>query len=326
MMMRLFAHRLLSSVLLLWLMSVLVFVALYLIGNPVELLASAQSDPAEIARISRQLGLDQPWWRQYQHFVGAALQGDLGRSLISGEPALRLVAQRLPATLELAVCALVLAAGLGIPLGLLAGLRAHSWVGRSINAAALAGVALPGFWVGLLLILLFAVTLGWLPASGRGPTTSVLGVELSLLHTEGWRHLLLPALNLALFKLAVIIRLTASSTRATLGEDFILQARAKGLRPARIVGVHILRSILLPLITVIGMEFGALIAFAVVTETVFAWPGLGKLLIDAMLQLDRPVVLACLLFTALLFIVINLVVDLLYVVLDPRTRQARGAA
>lgn len=324
-MIRLLLPRLLSSVLLVWLMSVLVFVALYLVGNPVEILASTQSDPAEIARISHQLGLDQPWWRQYLQFVNAALQGDLGRSFISGEPALRLVAQRLPATLELAVAALILATGLGVPLGLVAGLYPRTWAGRLIDGAALAGVALPGFWVGLLLILIFSVTLGVLPASGRGATHDVFGIGLSLTHADGWRHLLLPAVNLALFKLAVIIRLTASSTRATLSQDHILQARAKGLSPLRLVGVHVLRSILLPLLTIIGMEFGALIAFAVVTETVFAWPGLGKLLIDAMIQLDRPVVLACLLFTVCLFIVINLAVDLLYLLLDPRTRGRRGA-
>lgn len=313
-------RRVLQSLLVLFGMSVLVFAGLFAIGNPVELLAGSQADAGAITRTTAALGLDQPLRVQYVRFMSAAMQGDLGHSYIHGESAMRLILQRLPATLELAMVALLLAVGLGLPLGLLAGLRPRTWVARLIQGGALLGFALPGFWVGLLLIMLFAVTLGWLPASGRGTTVEVLGISLSLLSRDGWSHILLPAVNLALFKLALIIRLTSSSTREAMQQDYVLLARAKGLRPARIVGVHVLRNILLPLITVIGLEFGSLIAFAVVTETVFAWPGMGKLLIDSIIQLDRPVVVAYLLLTVTLFISINLLVDVLYALLDPRVR------
>jgi peptide/nickel transport system permease protein len=235
-------------------------------------------------------------------------------------PAITLILERLPATLELALLAMLMAVTLGVPLGLIAGLKPESWVGRTIMAGSILGFSLPTFWVGLMLILVFSVQLGWLPTTGRGPTTDLFGIPVSFLSWEGLRHLILPAGNLALFKLALLIRLVRSGTREAMLQDYVRYARAKGLAGTRVLRVHVLPNILIPVITVAGLEFGSLIAFAVVTETVFAWPGMGKLLIDSIGLLDRPVIVAYLLVTACLFILINLAVDLLYAVLDPRVR------
>jgi len=256
--------------------------------------------------------------------VLGALHGDLGKSFVHGSSALGLILERMPATMELAIAAMVMAIAIGIPLGLWAGLRPNSFAGRSIMAGSILGFSLPTFWVGLMLIMVFSVMLGWLPSNGRGPTTLLFGVPVSFLSLEGWRHLILPATTLALFKLALLIRLTRSSTREALLQDYVKFARAKGLTSARVIGVHVLRNILIPIVTVIGLEFGSVIAFAIVTESVFAWPGMGKLLIDSINLLDRPIIVAYLLVIVLMFIVINLIVDVLYSALDPRVRLTEG--
>lgn len=315
-------RRILQSFNVLFVMSLLVFAGVYAIGNPLDLLVDPNATAEDMARAAASLGLDQPLWVQYGRFLANALQGDLGNSFIHGVPALGLIVERLPATLELAIVAMLIAVLLGIPLGLWAGLKPDSWTGRAIMAGSILGFSLPTFWVGLMLIMVFAVQLGWLPASGRGPTVDVLGVPISLLTADGWRHLLLPAANLALFKLSLIIRLTRSGTREALLQDYVKFARAKGLSNARVVGVHVLKNILIPIVTVVGLEFGSLIAFSVVTESIFAWPGMGKLLLDSITQLDRPVVVAYLLLVVTLYVLINLVVDLLYAALDPRVRLA----
>lgn len=301
-------------------MSLLVFTGVYAIGNPVDILVNPQADQAEISRLTAQLGLDLPLWQQYWIFLRGAFGGDLGSSFVAGVPAITLILERLPATLELALLAMLMAVMLGVPLGLIAGLKPESWVGRTIMAGSILGFSLPTFWVGLMLILVFSVQLGWLPTTGRGPTTDLFGIPVSFLSWEGLRHLILPAGNLALFKLALLIRLVRSGTREAILQDYVRYARAKGLAGTRVLRVHVLPNILIPVITVAGLEFGSLIAFAVVTETVFAWPGMGKLLIDSIGLLDRPVIVAYLLVTACLFILINLAVDLLYAVLDPRVR------
>ena len=215
---------------------------------------------------------------------------------------------------------MLLAITFGIPLGLWAGLKPDGVAGRTIMAGSILGFSLPTFWVGLMFIMVFSVILGWLPSNGRGPTTVLFGVPVSFLSVEGWRHLIMPATNLALFKLALLIRLTRAGAREALLQDYVKFARAKGLTNARVIGVHVLRNIMIPIVTVIGLEFGSVIAFAIVTESVFAWPGMGKLLIDSIGVLDRPVIVAYLLIIVTLFIVINLVVDVLYSALDPRVR------
>lgn len=311
-------RRCLQAVNVLVVMSLLVFAGVYAIGSPLDLLVDPQATTEDLARAAAALGLDQPVSVQYGRFLSRALGGDLGDSFIHGSPAIGLILARLPATLELAVVAMLIAVGLGIPLGLWAGLHPDTVGGRTIMAGSIVGFSLPTFWVGLMLIMVFSVQLGWLPAGGRGPTTELFGLPLSVLSVEGWRHLILPATNLALFKLALIIRLTRSGTREALQQDYVRFARAKGLSTGRVVGVHVLKNILIPVVTVVGMEFGSLVAFSVVTESIFAWPGMGKLLLDSITQLDRPVVLAYLLLIVLLYIVINLVVDLVYALLDPR--------
>jgi peptide/nickel transport system permease protein len=313
-------RRLLQSVLVLLVMSLLVFAGVYAIGNPVDILISPDANQAERARIIAAFGLDQPLWRQYLLFLQNAAAGNLGRSFAFSTPALALILERFPATMELAVSAMLLSVFLGIPLGLLAGLKPHSLAGKTIMTVSVLGFSLPTFWVGLMLIMVFAVKLGWLPSSGRGETVNVLGVPLSFLTWDGLQHLLLPALNLALFNIALVIRLTRAGAQEALQQDYVRFARAKGLSNSRIIGVHVLKNILIPIVTVLALQFGSLIAFAIVTETVFAWPGMGKLIIDSIRVLDRPVIVAYLMLIVTLFIFINLVVDVLYSLLDPRVR------
>jgi len=315
-------RRLAQTMLVLAVTSLLVFGGLYLIGDPVEILVNPAADQIEKERASKALGLDKPIHQQYLSFVSGALTGYLVNSFVYARPALAVIFERMPATLELAFLAMVIAVALGIPLGLYAGLRPDGAGAKLIMAGSILGFSLPTFWVGLILIMVFAVQLGWLPSTGRGPTTDVFGLQLSIFNLDGLRYALLPAINLALFKLSLIIRLTRAQVREQSMLDYIKFARAKGLTNRRVIGVHLLKNIMIPLVTVIGLELGSVIAFAVVTETIFAWPGMGKLVIDSIFQLDRPVVVAYLLVVVFMFIMINLAVDLMYSMLDPRVRLA----
>lgn len=319
-------RRLAQSVFVILVMSALVFVGVYAIGNPIDILINPQADQAEIARATAALGLDRPLPVQYWNFLAGALQGELGRSFTSNVPAIDLILQRMPATLELALTAMVIAIVLGLPLGLWAGLHPEAPSSRAIMAGSIIGFSLPTFWVGLMLIMVFSIALGWLPPTGRGETVSVLGIELSILTWDGLKHVLMPAFNLALFKLALLIRLTRAGTREAMVQDYVRFARAKGISEQRLVRVHVLKNIMIPVVTVIGLEFGSVIAFAIVTETIFAWPGMGKLLIDSINVLDRPVIVAYLLVIVVMFVVINLIVDLLYTALDPRVRLSGARA
>ncbi|MEB0138305.1 MULTISPECIES: ABC transporter permease [unclassified Undibacterium] len=302
-------------------MSLLAFAGIHLIGDPIYILVNPNATADEIAAASRHLGLDLPVYQQYWHFAWNALHGDLGTSFVFNRPVLALVAERIPATLELAFCALLLAIGIGIPLGLIAGLRPNGGLHKVIMAGSVLGITMPSFWMGLLFILLFSVQLGWLPSGGRGPTVDILGLDLSITTWNGVRHLLLPALTLALFKIALVIRLTEAGTREVSSQEFIKFARAKGVSGARLMFRHIAPNVMIPIITVLGLEFGHLIAFSLVTESIFAWPGMGKLIIDSILHLDRPVVVAYLMLTLLIIISINLCVDFLYLLIDPRLRS-----
>jgi peptide/nickel transport system permease protein len=313
-------QRLLQAAAAMAVMSFVVFAGVFVIGDPDKILISPEASQQDAARLRADLGLDQPFHTQYLRFVGAAMQGDFGESFVHREPALGLIAERFPATLELAVVATILALAIGIPAGLYAGLAPRSIGGRLVQALSTIGFSVPVFWVAMLLVFVFAIALGWLPASGRGEVVAVGPFELSVLTLEGWRYIALPALTLALFKVSLIVRITAAGTRELMGSDFVRYARAKGLHPARIVGVHVLRNLLVTLVTVVALEFGGLLAFAVVTETIFAWPGAGRLLLQSIWQLDRPVVVAYLIGVVTLYLVLNLVVDLLYAALDPRVR------
>ncbi len=317
-------RRTLQSILVLFVMSLIVFVGVNLVGDPVDMLINPEADQMEIDRVIRDLGLDRPVSEQYWYFLVNAFQGDLGRSFIFGEPALKLIIQRMPATLELALFSLFIAIVFGIPLGIYAGLKPKSKVSKTIMAGSILGFSMPTFWVGIIFIMIFAVHLGWLPSTGRGELGTFLGIQSSLFTANGLSHVFLPALNLALFKMSSVIRLTRAGTREIILQDYITFARSKGLSEEKVVLVHVLRNILIPIVTVIGLEFGSLIAFSTVTETIFAWPGMGKLIIDSIYNLDRPVIVAYLMIIVTFFVFLNLLVDILYSLLDPRVR-VKGA-
>lgn len=285
-------------------MAVITFFGVYALGNPIEILISPQADQTERAAAIMRLGLDKSMFEQFLAFIKGILHGDLGKSFVHGTDALPLILAKMPATLELAFTALMMTIFIGIPLGVWAGLKPNSFSGQTIKFFSILGFSLPNFWFGILLILVFAVTLKWLPAGGRGT----------------FMHLLLPAFTLAIYKMSLVIRLASTATREAMQQDYVRFARAKGLSESRIVGVHVLKNILIPIVTILGLELGTMIAFAVVTEKVFAYPGMGKLLIDSIFNLDRPVIVAYLMIIVVMFVVINLVVDILYSLLDPRVR------
>lgn len=304
-------------------------------GDPIAVMMGERAlDEATHARLMIELGLDRPLWHQYLDYVGGLLQGDLGQSLVSHEPVSREFAALFPATAELALCALLLAIVVGMSLGIAAALKRGSWLDQGVMGVATIGFSMPVFWWGLILIMLFSVGLGWTPVSGRVAVeyeiARVTGFMLidAALHDEpgAWwsalRHLLLPAVVLGTSSTAVIARMTRSSLLEVLGEDYIRSARARGLSGARVVLKHALRNALIPVITVIGLKVGSLLAGAVLTETIFSWPGIGKWLIDAIARRDYPVVQAGILISACTFIAVNLLVDLLYGLVDPRIRRA----
>jgi peptide/nickel transport system permease protein len=285
----------------------LVFAFLHLVpGDPVEIMLGESAAPADVAALRRDLGLDRSLPAQYGYFLARAVRGDLGRSIATRTSVARAVASRYPATLELAAAAFILAVALGLPLGIVAALRPGSVVDRVVRLASLVGVCLPGFWLGPLLILFFSLHLGWLPVSGRG----------------GLAHLVLPATTLGLGMSAILVRLVRTSMLATLGEEYVRSARAKGAPEWRVVAVHALRNALLPVTTVIGLQAGALLAGAIITETIFAWPGLGRLLVQAIDARDYPLVQGCVLAIGLTYVAINTATDMLQRAIDPRLRDA----
>ncbi|HJH24868.1 MAG TPA: ABC transporter permease [Paenalcaligenes hominis] len=317
--------RFAQAIVVILLMTLIVFIGLHLIGNPADILIGPETDQRDRAAIMQQLGLDLPLWQQYGRFLISALQGDLGYSFIYNQPALELVLQRLPATMELAFAALIIALVVGVPLGLISGLYPKSTWSHVIMTGSILGFSLPTFWVGLMLIMAFSVSLGWLPASGRGTTVTFWGLQWSFLTADGLYHMILPAFNLALFKMSLVIRLTHAGVREVLPLDYIKFAKAKGLAPSRIIGVHVLRNLMIPLVTVIGLELGVTIAGAVVTESIFSWPGAGKLILDSINNLDRPVILAYLILIVCVFVTINFLVDVAYRLIDPRVRKEPSA-
>lgn len=313
-------RRILQSAVVLFVMSFLVFTSVNLVGDPVEMMVSDEATQEERERVIKSMGLDKPWYTQYGLFVVNAFKGDLGNSFVYGEPALQIIVERMPATFELALVSLFMSIIVGIPLGVWAGLFPEKFSSKVVMSGSILGFSLPTFWVGLMMIMVFAVILGWLPSTGRGDTVDILGISVSFLTPDGLSHLFLPALNLALFNTSLVIRLTRAGVREAVHQDYIKFARAKGLSNTRVIMVHLMKNIMIPVVTVLGLEFGGLIAFSVVTETVFAWPGMGKLIIDSIQSLDRPIIVAYLMIIVFVFVIINLVVDILYSILDPRVR------
>jgi len=313
-------QRLLQSILVVFAMSVIVFVGVYAIGNPIDVLIDPGATQAIREALIARYGLDQPLWRQYFTFVTNVAQGDLGRSMVYNIPVTTLIFNRLPATLELVLVAMFIATVLGVPLGIWAGYKPESFSAKTIMAFSILGFSVPTFWIGMLLIMGFAVNLGWLPSGGRGPVGEFFGIRTSLATPQGWSHVILPALNLSLFKMGLMIRLTRAGMVEAMRADYVKFARAQGLSEREVVFGHVLRNISIPIVTVFGLELGSTMAFAVVTESVFNWPGVGKLIIDSILQLDRPVMVSYLVLVVILFVLINLVVDIVYARLDPRVR------
>lgn len=316
-------RRLVQSFVALWAISVLVFAMMFAIGNPVETLLPPSATDRQKAELRQQLHLDDPMAVQYAAYVGRLLRGDLGRSYYTGRPVAQMLAERGPATIELAMMAMLFAVGVGVPLGILSGAKPRGAVSKLSMGGSLLAISMPSFWLGLLLMMIFGVWLRWLPPQGRGQTIDVFGAGWSFLTIDGLRHLILPALTLGLYHLAMLIRLTRGEMARTLQMPFIRVCRARGLSEAAVIGKHALRNTLIPVVTVVGLQFGGLLAFSVVTETIFGWPGLGKLLIDS-IHVDRPLVFAYLLVAGAVFLGINLLVDLTYSLIDPRIRLAAG--
>jgi peptide/nickel transport system permease protein len=310
-------------------MLVVAFIAFALfqyVGDPVLSMLGQDATPEQRAELRRDLGLDDPFYLQFAHFLGNAAQGDFGLSYRQGRKVSTLIRERFPATLELSFAAALLALAIGVPLGVYTALRRRGVLSNLLLAASLVGVSLPTFLIGIFLILLFAVVLGWLPSYGRGETVAIGWWTTGLLTREGLAHLVLPAVTLALFQMTLIMRLIRSEMLEVLRTDYIKFARARGLPDRAVHFGHALKNTLVPVITIAGLQLGGIIAFAIVTETVFQWPGMGLLFIQAVQFADIPIMAAYLCLIALVFVTINLVVDLLYFAVDPRLRADRGAA
>ncbi|UUZ78235.1 ABC transporter permease [Polaromonas sp. P1(28)-13] len=322
-MLRFLIGRLANGAIVMVLVSMLSFSLFNFIGDPVSNLVGENATVNERDAMRKSLGLDQPLPLQYLKFVGRAVQGEFGVSYRNIEPVSRVIASRLPATLELSLIAAILALGVGIPMGVYAGLHPRSLLTRGLQVISLVGISVPSFVTGIILILVFSIYLNWLPSFGRGETV-LLGVwSTGFLTVSGWKSLMMPAITLALFQLTLFMRLTRTQMMEVLRSEYIKFARARGLRERSINYRHALRNTLIPIITVAGLQLGSMIAFSIITETVFQWPGLGLLIIQAISFGDVPVIAAYLLLIALLFVLINMVVDLLYFVVDPRLRAQR---
>ncbi len=318
-------RRLAQAVIVMLTVAFISFMLFQYVGDPVTNLLGQDATPQQRAQLRADLGLDQPFPVQFARFVGNALQGDFGLSLRQGRKVSSLIVERFPATLELATSAALIALGLGIPMGVYAALRRGTFSSQALMTLSLLGVSLPTFLIGILLILVFSVTLKWLPSFGRGDVVSIGSWTSGFLTVEGLKHLILPSITLALFQLALIMRLVRSEMLEVLRSDYIKFARARGLPNRMVYFGHALKNTLVPVMTITGLQLGSLIAFAIITEQVFQWPGMGLLFIQAVTFADIPVMAAYLCLISLIFVVINLVVDLLYFAVDPRLRIERAA-
>ncbi len=319
-------QRLIQAVVVMTTVGFIAFMLFQYVGDPVVFLLGQDATTQQISDLRKQLGLDQPFAVQFVRFVQNAVHGEFGLSLRQGAKVSRLIAERFPATLELALVAALISLAAGVVLGVLCALRPRHFLSKFAMASSLFGVSLPSFLVGILLIYVFAVTLGWFPSFGRGEVVMVGGWSTGLLTARGWHHIALPALTLALFQLALIMRLVRAEMLEVLRTDYIKFARARGLSNRSIHFGHALRNTLVPVITVAGLQIGALIAFAIITETVFQWPGMGLLFIEAVTFADVPIMAAYLCLIAAIFVAINFMVDLLYYAVDPRLHPTHSSS
>ncbi len=305
-MLRYLLIRTVQTIIAVFAVATLIFLGLQMTGDPMENLAPQDMSDQQVAQLRHAYGLDKPVYVQYELFMLHMAKGDLGISFLSGEPALGLILERFPTTLKLVLVSMFIAIFFGLPMGVASAIRADGWIDRSLRFLSVLGISAPTFWIGIMLILIFSVNLGWLPSSGL----------------SSWKHYLMPAFTLSLYRIALFLRMVRSTMLDVLNQDFIRTARAKGLAERVVVYKHALRNALIPFITVAGLQFGALMAGAIVTEKIFAIPGMNRLALDALYADDRPVIIAFIIVTAVLFAVINLVVDLLYAFIDPRVRYA----
>jgi len=317
-------RRLIQAVIVMIAVAFIAFLLFQYVGDPVVFLLGQDAKPEQIRELRAALGLDQPFFVQFWHFLVNAAQGEFGLSLRQGAKVSRLIGERFPATLELALVAAVLALFIGIPMGVYTALRRGTFMSQVFMTVSLLGVSLPTFLIGILLILVFAVLLGWFPSFGRGETVQFGWWSSGLFRADGWHHIILPAVTLAIFQLTLIMRLVRAEMLEVLRTDYIKFARARGLTNRAIHFGHALKNTLVPVMTITGLQLGGLIAFAIITESVFQWPGMGLLFIQAVTFADVPVMAAYLCLIALIFVVINLVVDLLYFVVDPRLRVGKA--
>ena len=317
-------RRLLQGVAVMLVVGFIAFSLFNFVGDPVSLMLPPEATQADREAMRTVLGLDQPFYVQFWTFLSNAVQGNFGISLRLGRPVSALLVERLPATLELAITAALISLVVGIPVGVFTALRRDSWVSRALLTTSLVGVSLPNFLIGIFLILIFAVWLGWLPSFGRGDTTMLGYWSTGLLTTSGLKALILPSITLSFFPLTLIMRLVRAEMLEVLRTDYIKFARARGLTNQAVHFGHALKNTLVPVITITGLQLGGIIAFAIITEQVFQWPGMGLLFVQAVQFADIPVMAAYLCLIGLIFVVINLVVDLLYYLVDPRLRVERG--
>lgn len=313
-------RRVLQGIIVLLAVSMVCFVMFRYTGDPVLMLAGKYATQEEMEQVRTAYGLDKPVYLQYAHFLSGAVKGDFGRSYVSQIDALDMILERFPATFELALTAISISFVFGVGLGVVVSIRPNGFISRSIMAVSLLGISIPTFLIGILLVMFFSVFLELLPSFGRGDTIQVGFWRTGLLTMSGWKHILLPALTLAGYQLAVLIRLTRAGMRETLSEEYIKTAWAKGLSPAKVVLKHALRNVMIPVITITGLSFGELIAFSIVTETIFQWPGMGNLLLTSIFETDQPVIVTYIMLAAFIILTINILVDVLYGVLNPRIR------
>ncbi|MDJ0780834.1 MAG: ABC transporter permease [Desulfosarcinaceae bacterium] len=313
-------RRLLQGIVVLLAVSLVCFWLFRYTGDPVRMLAGKYATQEEQEQVRKAYGLDRPMAVQYFSFLGGALKGDFGKSYISQIDALDTILERFPATFELALVAICFSFSMGVGLGVVVAIRPNGWLSRTIMAGSLFGISIPTFLIGILLVMLFSVYLNILPPFGRGDTVQLGFWRTGLLTASGWQHILLPALTLSGYQLAVLLRLTRAGMRETLGEEYIKTAWAKGLSPAKVILKHALRNVLIPVVTIAGLSFGELIAYSIVTETIFQWPGMGNLLLTSIFETDQPVIVTYIMLAAFIILFINIVVDLLYALLNPRIR------
>ncbi len=313
-------RRLLQGIIVLLAVSTVCFVMFRYTGDPLLMLAAKYATQAEREQVRKVYGLDRPVHEQYISFLGGVLKGDFGKSYVSQIDALDMILERFPATFELACTAIAISFIFGVGLGVIVSVWPSGMVSRSIMAGSLFGISIPTFLIGILLVMFFSVYIEIFPSFGRGDTVQIGFWRTGLLTASGWQHIILPALTLSGYQLAVLIRLTRAGMRETLSEEYIKTAKAKGLSPAKVVLKHALRNVMIPVVTITGLSFGELIAFSIVTETIFQWPGMGNLLLSSIFETDQPIIVTYIMLAACIILTINILVDVLYAFLNPRIR------